>query len=86
MNELIGQHKINTGEFVQRIITMGQFLESRAIEKLPNNPDTGRLISKQFCQFVNDCVADTSTIKKKSNFMQSTTPTLKAHSLLYIMH
>ena len=65
---------------------MGQFLESKAIEKMPNNPNTGRLISQKFCQFVNDCVADTSTIKKKSNFMQNTTASLKAHSLLYIMH
>ena len=69
VNELIGQDKVKTGEFVQRIITMGQFLESSAIEKVPNNPYTGRIISKRFCRFVYDCVADTSALKKRSNFM-----------------
>ena len=45
MSELAGQSEVNTNEFVRRIITMGQFLESKAIEKLPNNPYLGRRIA-----------------------------------------
>ena len=87
VKELIaGMQPIEGGEFVQRIITMGQFLLSKAIEKMPNNPYTGRIISKRFCKFVNDCVADTSMLKKRINFMRQTTPSQKAHALLYIMH
>ena len=87
VNELIaGMKPIEGGEFVQRIITMGQFLLSKAIEKMPNNPYTGRIVSKRFCKFVNDCVADTSMLKKRINFMRQTTPSQKAHALLYIMH
>ena len=60
VNELIGDEKIKLHEYVQRVITMGQFLESKAIEKIPNNPLIGRRISKEFCQFVSECVADQS--------------------------
>lgn len=45
VSEIVGQEEVNTNEFVRRIITMGQFLESKAIEKLPNNPYLGRRIS-----------------------------------------
>ena len=58
VNELIGNDKIKVPEYVQRVITMGQFLESKAIERLPKNPNLGRRISKEFCQFVSECVAD----------------------------
>ena len=58
VNELIGNDKIKLPEYVQRVITMGQFLESKAIEKIPSNPLLGRRISKEFCQFVSECVAD----------------------------
>lgn len=48
VSEFAGQEEVNTNEFVRRVITMGQFLESKAIEKLPNNPFLGRMIASQF--------------------------------------
>ena len=45
VSELAGQEEVNTNEFVRRIITMGQFLDSKAIEHLPNNPYLGRRIA-----------------------------------------
>ena len=45
VNELVGNDKIKVPEYVQRVITMGQFLESKAIERLPKNPQLGRRIS-----------------------------------------
>ena len=38
VEEVIGNDAINHCEYVQRVITMGKFLESKAIERIPNNP------------------------------------------------
>ena len=86
VSELAGQEEGNTNEFVRRIITMGQFLESRAIEKLPNNPGLGRRISSQFALFISESSGDFSAHKKNSTFLQNISPNLKAHALLYILH
>lgn len=77
---------MNTNEFVRRIIVMGQFLESRAIEKLPNNPFLGRKIASQFAMFISESAGDFSNHKKNSMFLQNISQNLKAHSLLYILH
>ena len=60
VNELIGNDKIKLSEYVQRVITMGRFLESKAIDKIPNNPLIGRRISYEFSKFVSECVTDQS--------------------------
>ena len=65
---------------------MGQFLESKAIEKLPNNPYLGRRIAAQFAQFISESSGDFSAHKKNSTFLQNISQNLKAHSLLYILH
>ena len=65
---------------------MGQFLESRAIERLPNNPNLGRRIAAQFSSFISESSGDFSAHKKNSMFLQNISPNLKAHSLLYILH
>lgn len=86
VSELAGQEEVNTNEFVRRIITMGQFLDSKAIEHLPNNPYLGRRIASQFAQFISESSGDFSAHKKNSTFLQNISPNLKAHSLLYILH
>jgi hypothetical protein len=65
---------------------MGQFLESKAIEKLPNNPYLGRSIADQFALFIRESSGDFTSHKKNATFLQNISPNLKAHSLLYILH
>ena len=86
VSELAGQGEVNTNEFVRRIITMGSFLESKAIEKLPNNPYLGRRIAAQFAQFISESSGDFPATKKNSMFLQNISQNLKAHSMLYILH
>ncbi len=69
MSGFAGQEEVNTNEFVRRVITMGQFLESKAIEKLPNNPFLGRKIAAQFAKFISESSGDFSAHKKNSMFL-----------------
>lgn len=85
--DVIGNDTITLPEYVQRVITMGQFLESKAIEKLPKNPGLGRRIVKEFCKFVGECVADQSASSQvRAKFMENIDSTMKGHTLLYMMH
>jgi hypothetical protein len=85
--EIVGNDTITLPEYVQRVITMGQFLESKAIEKLPKNPGLGRRIVKEFCKFVSECVADQSASSQvRAKFMENIDSTMKGHTLLYMMH
>jgi len=48
---------------------MGQFLESKAIEKLPNNPYLGRSIADQFALFIRESSGDFTSHKKNATFL-----------------
>ena len=79
------------GEMQTRInrnpVVAMQFLESKAIEKLPKNPGLGRRIVKEFCKFVSECVADQSASSQvRAKFMENIDSTMKGHTLLYMMH
>ena len=76
----------NQNEFVRRVITLGQFLESKAIEKLPNNPNLGRIISRNIGKFISESAADLNLTSKKTGYSKLISKTIKAHTLLYIMH
>ena len=86
VSELAGQDEVNQIEFVRRIITMGEFLESKAIEQLHGNPQEGRKIADQFAQFISESSGDFSAHKKNSMFLHNISENLKAHSFLYILH
>lgn len=86
VSELAGHDEVNTKEFVRRIITMGQFLVSKAIEIPKSNPVLGRKIASSIARFISESSGDFSAHKKNHTFLQNVSQNLKAHALLYILH
>ena len=77
VSEFAGQDEVNQIEFVRRIITMGQFLESKAIEQLQGNPIEGRQIAAQFARFISESSGDFAQMKKNSIFLHNINENLK---------
>lgn len=86
VSALVYTDETNQNEFVRRVITLGQFLESKAIEKLPNNPSLGRIISRNIGKFMSESAADLNLTSKKTGYSKFISKNIKAHTLLYIMH